>query len=72
MLWMANLVHDASVKPEAILAATDSVIETCGKTPVTADQLSRALVKYRTGFYQSLTQFGGGPRRPDGQLLPLR
>ncbi len=59
MLWIANLIHDASVKPDSILAAADSVIESVRKKPVTEDQLSRALVKYRANFYQNLTQFGG-------------
>jgi zinc protease len=59
MLWIANLVHDSSVKPDQILAATDSVIQTVREHPVTQDQLSRALVKFRAHFYQGLTQFGG-------------
>jgi zinc protease len=59
MLWIANLVHDSSVKPDQILAATDSVIQAVSEHPVTKDQLSRALVKFRAHFYEDLTQFGG-------------
>jgi len=59
MLWMANLIHDANVKPDQILSAMDSVIQNVREHPVTQDQLNRALVKFRANFYQGLTQFGG-------------
>jgi zinc protease len=59
MLWIANLVHDANVKPDQILASADSVIENVREKPVTPEQLSRALVKFRAHHYQNLTQFGG-------------
>jgi len=59
MLWMANLIHDASVKPDQILSAIDSIIDSVREKPVTSEQLSRALVKFRTHYYQDLTQFGG-------------
>ena len=59
MLWIANLIHDASVKPDQILAAADSVIDSVRDKPVTQEQLNRALVKFRANYYQDLTQFGG-------------
>jgi predicted Zn-dependent peptidase len=59
MLWMANLIHDASVKPDQILAAADPVIESLREKPVTKEQIDRALVKLRAQFYKDLTQFGG-------------
>jgi predicted Zn-dependent peptidase len=59
MLWIANLVHDSSVKPDQILASADSVIDTVRDKPVTKEQLNRALVKFRAHYYQDLTQFGG-------------
>ena len=59
MLWIANLIHDSSVKPDQILAAADSVIDSVREKPVTTEQISRALVKFRAHFYQDLTQFGG-------------
>jgi len=47
------------VKPDQILAAADPVIDAiCGK-PVSQEMLDRALVKLRSQYYQSLTQFGG-------------
>jgi len=59
MLWIANLIHDPSVKPDQILASADAVIESVRAKPVTQEQLNRALVKYRANFYHDLTQFGG-------------
>jgi zinc protease len=59
MLWMANLIHDASVTPDQILAAADPVIEGLREKPVTKEQIDRALVKLRAQFYKDLTQFGG-------------
>jgi zinc protease len=59
MLWMASLIHDASVKPDQILAAADPVIESLREKPVTKEQIGRALVKLRAQFYKDLTQFGG-------------
>jgi len=59
MLWIANLVHDANVKPGQIIAAADTMIDNTREKPVTQEQLNRALVKYRAAFYRDLTQFGG-------------
>jgi len=59
MLWIANLVHDSSVKPDQILASADSVLDSVRQKPVTQEQLNRALVKFRAHYYQDLTQFGG-------------
>ena len=59
MLWIANLIHDASVKPDQILAAADPMIEALREKPVTNEQIDRALVKLRAQFYKDLTQFGG-------------
>ena len=59
MLWIANLIHDASVKPGQIFAAADPVIDSLREKPVTQEQIDRALVKLRAQFYKDLTQFGG-------------
>ena len=59
MLWIASLIHDSSVKPDQILAAADPIVEALREKPVTKELLDRALVKLRSQFYQSLTQFGG-------------
>src|ERR1039457_7561410 len=59
MLWIASLIHDASVKPDQIMAAADPIIEALREKPVTKELLDRSMVKLRSQFYQSLTQFGG-------------
>jgi predicted Zn-dependent peptidase len=59
MLWIASMIHDASVKPDQILAAADPIIEALREKPVTKELLDRSMVKLRSQFYQSLTQFGG-------------
>jgi zinc protease len=59
MLWIASLIHDSNVKPDQILAAADPIIETLREKPVTKEMLDRSMVKLRSQYYQSLTQFGG-------------
>jgi len=59
MLWMVNMVHDASVTADQILGAADPIIESLRQKPVSKVAIDRALVKYRAQYYQSLTQFGG-------------
>ena len=59
MLWIASLIHDASAKPDEILAAADPVIDSLREKPVTREQIERALVKLRAQYYKDLTQFGG-------------
>lgn len=59
MLWIANLIHDASVSPDQILTAADAVIENLAQKPVDRAMVDRALVKWRSRFYSNLTQFGG-------------
>jgi predicted Zn-dependent peptidase len=59
MLWMANLVHDPTVKSDDIMAAADQVIAQVQAAPPSQALVDRALVKFRSGFYADLTQFGG-------------
>ncbi len=59
MLWIASMIHDSSVKPDQILAAADPIIEALREKPVTKEMLDRSMVKLRSQYYQSLTQFGG-------------
>ena len=59
MLWMANLIHDSSAKPDDILAAADQVIAQLQSAPPSQALVDRALVKFRSAFYAELTQFGG-------------
>ncbi len=59
MLWIANLIHDQSVKPEEISAAVDKVVAQVQAEPLPQAALDRALVKFRARFYDGLTQYGG-------------
>jgi zinc protease len=59
MLWIASLIHDSGVKPDQILAAADPIIQALCEKPVTQEMLDRSMVKLRSQYYQSLTQFGG-------------
>jgi len=59
MLWTASLFHDATVKPEQILAAVDTVVEGLQSKPVDQSLLDRSITKVRSVLYDTLTQFGG-------------
>jgi zinc protease len=59
MLWIVDLIHDASVTPDQILSAVDGVIDALAAKPVERALLDRALVKWRSQFYTGLRQFGG-------------
>lgn len=54
MLWSASLIHDANVAPETILALIDGEIEALRSKPVEKAVLDRALIKFRSGFYDML------------------
>jgi zinc protease len=59
MLWTVSLFHDATVPPQQILAAVDSVIERMQSGPVEQSLLRRAVTKMRSSLYETLSQFGG-------------
>jgi predicted Zn-dependent peptidase len=59
MLWSASLIHDAATKPEAILALLDGEVEKLRTKAVERAVLDRALVKFRSGFYDMLGGFFG-------------
>jgi len=59
MLWMASLIHDAKATPDQILSAFDSVIAQVSSKPLSQADLDRAIVKWRSGFYDNLTQLSG-------------
>ncbi|HEX7046663.1 MAG TPA: pitrilysin family protein [Gammaproteobacteria bacterium] len=59
MLWTASLIHDADVDPEAIMTATNEVIEKLRTEPVDQETLDRALVKMRSSLYDTLGGFYG-------------
>ncbi len=59
MLWMASLFHDPNVKQQDIVGAFDSVVEEMRSQPVERATIERAMVKLRSRFYDTLTQFNG-------------
>jgi len=59
MLWTASLFHDATVKPEQILSAVDTVVEGLQSKPVDQSLVDRSITKMRSNLYDTLTQFGG-------------
>ncbi|MCH9003882.1 MAG: insulinase family protein [Proteobacteria bacterium] len=61
MLWLASFVHDANVEDQRIIDTIDSVIESVQNTPVDAETLSRAKIKWRSSFYNDASAtFGFG------------
>lgn len=59
MLFSVDLIHDPQFTAQEILAAVDKVIEKVQKEPVDQKAIDRSIVKMRSGFYDTLTQFGG-------------
>lgn len=61
MLWTASFIHDANVKEERIIATINKVIESVQDTPVDAEMLARAKIKWRSSFYNDVSAtFGFG------------
>lgn len=59
MLFMADLTHDPSTTPEAIVKAWDGALEPLRAKLVDKEILDRARVKLRSGLYDSIGQLGG-------------
>jgi zinc protease len=59
MLFDVNLIHDDKFTPQEILASSDRVIAQLQDKPLPQAMLDRALVKLRSGLYDTMTQFGG-------------
>ena len=59
MLFSVDLIHDEKYTPQEILAASDVVIANVQNKPVDQATIDRALVKLRSGLYDTMTQFGG-------------
>jgi zinc protease len=61
MLWQAFFIHDENVKQERIVSLLDKVIEEVRTKPVDPEILARAKVKWRSGYYDTVTDnFGFG------------
>jgi zinc protease len=59
MLFACDLIHDDKYTPQEILATADSVIARVQDKPVEQAVIDRAIVKLRSGLYDTMTQFGG-------------
>jgi predicted Zn-dependent peptidase len=59
MLFSVDLIHDEKFTPQEILAASDAVIANVQNKPVDQATIDRAIVKLRSGLYDTMSQFGG-------------
>jgi predicted Zn-dependent peptidase len=59
MLMDVSLIHDEKFTPQEILASADKVIAQLQDKQVDQATIDRALVKLRSGLYDTMTQFGG-------------
>jgi predicted Zn-dependent peptidase len=61
MLWQAFFIYDVNVDQERLFAVLDGVIERVRSEPIDAETLARAKVKWRSGYYDTVTDnFGFG------------
>jgi predicted Zn-dependent peptidase len=59
MLFDVNLIHDDKFTPEQILGSLDAIVADVQNKPVSQATIDRAIVKLRSGLYDTMTQFGG-------------
>jgi zinc protease len=59
MLWTASFIHDSGVGREDILKVIDGVIDEFKGTPVDQATLDRALVKWRSAYYDEINSYFG-------------
>jgi len=59
MLFAVDLIHEDKFTPQEILAANDAVLEQIQTKGVTQAEIDRAIVKLRSGLYDTMQQFGG-------------
>ncbi len=59
MLFSVDLIHDEKYTPQQILDSTDAVITHVQDKLVDKKTIDRAIVKLRSGLYDTMTQFGG-------------
>ena len=59
MLWTASLFHDDSVSPDTIMALVDEVVAELQTDLVDQETLDRAVVKLRSGLYDTMGGFFG-------------
>ena len=59
MLWTASFIHDVGISRADILAVIDGVIEQLTEEPVDQAMLDRAMVKWRSAYYDQINNFFG-------------
>lgn len=59
MLFDVNLIHDEKFTADEIKASLDGIVKQIQDKPVSQKEIDRAIVKFRSGFYDTLQQFGG-------------
>lgn len=59
MLFAMDLIHDEKYTADEIKASLDSVVNQLQTKPVAQADIDRAIVKLRSGLYDTLQQFGG-------------
>lgn len=59
MLFTTDLIHDEKFTPQEIMASADAVIAQVQNKPLDQAVIDRAIVKLRSGLYDTMTQFGG-------------
>lgn len=59
MLFAVDLIHDEKFTPDEIKGSLDKVVEQLQTKQVSQADIDRAIVKLRSGLYDTLTQFGG-------------
>ncbi|HVF47028.1 MAG TPA: pitrilysin family protein [Pyrinomonadaceae bacterium] len=59
MLFDVSLIHGENFTAQEILASADGVIAQLQNTSVEQKLIDRAIVKLRSGLYDTMTQFGG-------------
>ena len=59
MLWTVSLFHDATVSPNDIVAAMESVFDQVRSKPLDQKTVDRALVRLRSDLYDNIGQLNG-------------
>jgi len=59
MLFDVNLIYDDKFTAKDVLASIDKIVGEVQDKPVSQAVIDRALVKLRSGLYDTMTQFGG-------------
>jgi predicted Zn-dependent peptidase len=59
MLFSVDMIHDDRFTPQEILSTADTVFAQVQNKPVDQAVIDRAIVKLRSGLYDTMTQFGG-------------